>query len=309
MPEMLSMFTVFLAIFLFGMTIMRIGLYNLSHEKLKILLQRFTDNPIKGMFVGIIVTGVLQSSSAVLVLTIGLVATSYITFKQSIGVILGANIGTTFTAELITFNLDAATIPILLVGAALMLQKQRVSFCIGNILFGLGCIFVAMNGFESLASPMASVTFVKEMLEGSNESGLLGIGIGAALTAIIQSSTATTGIIMGFLNEDLLTLTAGTAIILGANIGTCITGLVASIGGNREGRLTAYAHIWLNFLGVIVFYPFIYALVAFGEKLSSLPNVQLAHVSLIFNSLSSLIALPLAGSFAAFILKMHGKTS
>lgn len=307
MIEVTSLFAVYLAIFLFGMIVMRTGLYNLSKEKIRVSLLRFTSSPIKGLFVGTMITAILQSSSAVTVITIGLVATGYMTFKQSIGIILGTNIGTTFTTELITFNINELIVPLLLLGTILIFSSKRSLFSIGALLFGLGSLFVAMNGFEQLAEPLSIIPVVHTFLEYTNQSELLGIGVGTIITAIIQSSTATTGIIMGFMNENILSLQSGIAILLGANIGTCITAFLASIGSTHEAKLTAYAHIWINILGVLLFYPFIRNLGALASLFTSLPDVQLAHVSLIFNVLSSLIALPLTGLLAAFILKIHGQ--
>lgn len=290
------------------MTVMRIGLYNISHRKLKGILLKMTDTPFKGMLIGTAVTAVLQSSSAVMVITIGFIATGLISFKQSVGIILGTNIGTTFTTEFLTFDLYYSIIPLLIIGAILLLTKRLLSFSCGAMLFGLGCLFVAMSGFENLALPLMSIPVVQSSIELANQNGIIGVGLGTLLTAVIQSSTATTGIIMGFMSENLVTLPSGIAIILGANIGTCVTAFIASIGANQEAKLAAYAHIWLNILGVSLFFPFITFLGKFAEALTSLPDVQLAHVSLIFNVLSSLIALPLAGLLATFIVRLHGRT-
>lgn len=309
MLNILSFFSVYIAIFLFGMTILRTGLYNLSRNKMKEWLIKLTRSPWQGMMVGTIITMILQSSSAVMVITVGLVATGYLSFHQSIGIILGTNIGTTFTTELITFRLDEYIVPMLIAGAALLLIQRRVPFCLGSMLFGLGCIFVSMNGFEKLALPLANLTTVSHIITQANTNEILGLGLGTILTAIIQSSTATTGIIMSFLNENLLTLHAGIAILFGANIGTCITALLASIGANREAKLTAFAHTWLNILGVAFFFPFIQTFEGVVSQLTPLPDVQLAHVSLLFNVVCSILALPLTGILANFITKIHGRHS
>ncbi|WP_458412451.1 Na/Pi symporter [Schinkia sp. CFF1] len=307
MMEILTLFAIFIAIFLYGMTVMRIGLYNLSHQKLRKALVSMTDTPLKGMLIGTIITAILQSSSAVMVITIGFIAAGLLTFKQSIGIILGTNIGTTLTTEFITIDIIYyAIMPLLIIGALLLFTRNLLSFNIGAILFGLGCLFVAMNGFENLAKPLSSIPVIHSSIELSNQNNLIGIGLGTLLTAVIQSSTATTGIIMGFMSENLVTLSSGIAIVLGANIGTCVTAFIASIGANVESKLAAYAHIWLNIFGVILFFPFIKSLGIAASTLTSLPDVQLAHVSVIFNVLSSMIALPLAGLLARFIMRVHG---
>ncbi|RBW70500.1 Na/Pi symporter [Bacillus taeanensis] len=307
MPEVLSLMAIFVGIFLFGMTVIRIGLQTASKKHMQVLLMKMTDTPLKGLITGTIVTAIMQSSSAVLVITVGLVAAGFLTFKQSIGIILGVNIGTTFTNELLTLD-PSSYLPFLLIGGtALILFNYRLLFSVGCLFFGLGCIFVAMQGFESLADPLSSTTAFTSFLTDSNENIFLGVGIGTLLTAIIQSSTATTGIVMGLLNHHLLTLPAAIAIVLGANIGTCITAYLASIGTNIEAKLVAYAHIWLNILGVLLFLPIIKQLSFITEQLTSFPDVQIAHASLIFNLLSSLLALPFAGLLASLLLKIHKK--
>ncbi|MFS0822649.1 Na/Pi symporter [Bacillus sp. 1P02SD] len=305
MIELISLFAVFIAIFLFGMTVMRTGLYNLTGDKLKVLLIRFTDTPFKGLLTGTIITAIIHSSSAVMVLVVGLIATGYLTFKQSIGIILGTNIGTTFTAEMITFDIFEWIVPILILGFLCLLISNQQVFSFGAFLFGLGCMFVAMNGFEQLAGPISQFPSIHTFFQQTNESSIFGVGVGTILTSIIQSSTATTGIIMGFMNEQLLTLNAGVAVLLGANIGTCITAYIASLGSRHEAKLAAYAHIWINVLGVILFFPFINILGKVAMLLTSHPDVQIAHVSLIFNVLTSLLFLPFAGVLTKFIMKIH----
>ncbi|MFS0861611.1 Na/Pi symporter [Fredinandcohnia sp. 179-A 10B2 NHS] len=305
MLELVSLFAVFIAIFLFGMTVMRTGLYNLTGDKIKVWLIRFTDNPIKGLLTGTIITAIIQSSSAVMVLVIGLIAAGYLTFKQSIGIILGTNIGTTFTTEIITFDIYEGIIPLLIIGFLCLFINNQQVFSFGGFIFGLGCMFVAMNGFEQLARPISEFPSIHTFFQRTNESELFGVGIGTVLTAIIQSSTATTGIIMGFMNEKLLSLDAGIAVLLGANIGTCITAFIASIGSRHEAKLAAYAHIWINLIGVALFFPFINVLGTIATLLTSLPDVQIAHVSFIFNVLTSLLFLPFTGLLNKFILKVH----
>ncbi|GGD04422.1 Na/Pi symporter [Pontibacillus salipaludis] len=305
MADLITLFTVFLTIFLFGMTVLRVGLYQLSYRNMKVLLQRFANNPFKGMLAGIVVTSVLQSSSATMVIAIGLVAVGVLNFKQSIGIILGANIGTTVTAELLTFSNSIPLWPLLIIGAVLLIIPKQTWFGAGGILFGLGCIFVALNGFESLAEPLKQFPIIQDSLAYTNDFPNASILIGTAMTAIIQSSTAATGISMSFLNEGIFSLTSAIGIMLGANIGTCITAWVASLGSNYEARLVAMAHIWLNVLGVLLFAPFIDELAALSQWLSNDPAQQLAHISVVFNVLSSLIVLPFVQHFTKFVMFVH----
>lgn len=309
MQQLFSLFAVFIAIFLFGISILRFGLQNLSGDRLKEQLWKMTDTPLKGIIVGTVITAVLQSSSAVMVMTVGLVACNLLTFRQSIGIILGTNIGTCFTAELIAFSVTDAIIPLLIIGFILLNVRNHVAYCLGCVSFGLGCIFVAMRGLESLAFPIASIPTAFHFLTMTNESHFIAIGVGTIISALIQSSTATTAIAMGFMSENILELPAGIGIILGANIGTCLTAFLASIGSNQSAKLVAYAHIWLNILGVIIFVPFISWLSSISIQLTSIPALQLAHAGTIFNLISSIAVLPFVGLYSKFIIFVHGNNA
>lgn len=309
MQQLFSLFAVYITIFLFGMTVMRTGLINLSEDRLKLLLMKMTSNPFKGLIVGTVVTAILQSSSAVMVMTVGLVAASYLTFKQSVGIILGTNIGTCFTTEIIAFNITSVIIPLLIIGVILLSMKKHITYCSGCISFGLGCIFIAMEGLEKLAYPIASIPAAHNFLQLTNENNLIAVGVGAVLSALIQSSTATTAIAMGFISDHILALPAGIGIVLGANIGTCFTAILASIGAKRPAKLVAFAHIWLNIIGVIVFFPFIDWLSSLSMSLTALPNLQLAHAGTIFNIISSFAVLPFVTLFSNFIILLHGENS
>lgn len=289
------------------MTIMRFGLFNLSAENLSVWLIKLTSTPLKGMVTGTFITALLQSSTAVMVITIGLISARIMTFPQSIGIILGTNIGTTFKTELITFNLDSIIVPLAIGGAMLIIFKNKKARSIGMLLFGIASVFTAMKGFELLAHPLTSLPFINKFILSINDNIFFSILTGAILTAIIQSSTAMTGIAMGFLTAGLLQLDAGIAIMLGANIGTCITAIIASIGGGKESRLAAYAHVWLNVFGVLLFIPLIPILTEHATLLASQKDVQLAHISVIFNVATSLLVLPFATKFGEMILYFHGK--
>lgn len=300
-----SFFAVYITIFLFGMLVMRTGLNSLSKEKIQHLLVRTTGSPLKGLVVGTISTAIVQSSSAIMVITIGLVSVGILTFHQSIGIILGTNIGTTITAEIITLDLDYFILPFIILGACFLFTRNHNIFCTGCVIFGLGCLFIAMKGFENLALPLAGIAFVQEFLIQTNDSLWIGILGGTLITAIIQSSSAMTGIVMGFMTQDIITLPAGIAIVLGANIGTCITAYIASIGTKREAKLVAYAHIWLNLLGVLIFYPIIHTLSSMMMLVTSIPDQQLAHSSVLFNVIVSILVLPFIKQFSKFILSIH----
>lgn len=305
--QYIVLFIFCILLFIFGMNVIRIGLFNISAEKLKSWLIKLTSTPLKGMLTGTFITALLQSSTAVMVITIGLISARIMTFPQSIGIILGTNIGTTFKTELITFNIDKAIVPLAIIGAILFLFRNKKLRSIGMTVFGIAAVFTAMKGFEFLAQPLTSLPVVHNALLKLNDSISMSLLTGTVLTIIIQSSTAMTGIAMGFLTAGLLKLDAGIAIMLGANIGTCITAIIASIGGGKEAKLAAYAHVWLNVLGVLLFIPLIPSLTALAPHIASHKDVQLAHISVIFNVASSLIVLPFATRFGKMILYLHNK--
>lgn len=303
----LILFILFIGLFIYGMSLLKSGLTNLSSKSLKKRILKVTDTPWKGVIFGTFITALMQSSSAVLVITIGLVAARLLTFPQSIGIILGTNIGSTVTTELITFNIDYVIIPLAIIGGILTLFRKKNFHNYGTILLGISSVFGAMWGLETAAGPLQKTEFINQMLFTLDENRLYAILAGILITAIIQASSATIGITMVFLTQGLMNLDTAIAIMLGANIGTCLDVFIASIGCGKEAKLTAYAQIWLNIIGVIVFYPFIGALTFLGYQLADSPDVQLAHISVIFNVLSSLMVLPFAHHYGRFIMKLHNR--
>ncbi|MBT2690472.1 Na/Pi cotransporter family protein [Bacillus sp. ISL-47] len=303
----LLIFLLLIGIFIYGMTLLRSGLFNLSANSLKNWLAVLTNAPWKGLLIGTLITAILQSSSAVMIITIGMVSARMLTFPQTIGIILGTNIGTTFTTELITFNIESYIIPIAVTGSILAVTKRKNLQSAGLALLGISAVFAAMRGFEYLAGSLKNNDMVNQMLLALDGSHLYAVFAGIIITAIIQSSTATTGIIMGFLTAGTMDLNTAIAIMLGSNIGTCVDAYLASIGSGREAKLSAYAHIWLNCIGVAAFYPFIDLLAALGQNAAAHADVQLAHISVLFNVLSSLLVLPFANQFGRFIIKLHDR--
>ncbi|MBU9712052.1 Na/Pi symporter [Evansella tamaricis] len=305
MNHIFSLFAIYIALFLFGMTVMRQGLLHLQEKKMSNWLKNAVDSPFKSLIMGTAVTAVLQSSSAVMIMTVGLVAAGIIPFRHSIGIILGANIGTVVTLEIIAFDLTWLIFPLLIIGIPLLFTRSQLLFCVGCLLFGFSSILIAIHGFETLAYPLSSLSLIYDWLLSTNESKLLAVSVGIIMSAIIQSSSAVTAIAMSFMNEEFLNLPSGIAIMLGANIGTCMTAWLASVGGSKESKLTAYAHIWLNLLGVILFFPFIHYFAVWINYIATVPSVQLAHSAMIFNLLSSFIILAFIDKFAKFIQWIH----
>ncbi|WP_428908291.1 Na/Pi symporter [Niallia sp. Krafla_26] len=307
MELILFLFILLIGLFIFGMSLLRSGLFHLSGDSLKTWLYNATNTPWKGFLAGILITCMLQSSSAVMIITIGLISAKMLSFPQSIGIILGTNIGTTVTTELITFDIQSFLIPMVGLAIVFLFIKKKKVQSIGLVILGISFVFMSMDGFEYMALPLREFGIVDTIISSMDRSLILSVIAGVVITAIIQSSTATTAIIMGFLSSGLIDLNTGIAILLGSNIGTCVDAFLASIGGGREARLTAYAHIWLNILGVVIFYPFIGTLAKIGPTLATNPEVQLAHISVIFNVICSIAVLPIAEKFGKLIMKIHGR--
>lgn len=306
MMQIFTLFAIFIAIFLFGMTLLRQGLFFLQQNKVNNVIYKMVDHPLKGVLIGIIVTAILQSSSAVMIILVGLVSTGFLTFRNSIGIILGANIGTVVTLEIIAFQLSWLIFPCLIAGLLLLFTRKKVLFSIGCLLFGFSNILIAVDGFASLAQPLSNITTVYHWLLTTNQYHSLAVVGGVVLSGIIQSSTAVIAIAMSFMNESILTLPTGISIMLGANIGTCGTALLASIGGNNESKQVAFAHVWINVIGFAIFFPFINIFSMFVEGLTTIPSFQLAHATLIFNVVSTLFFLPIINWFASFVQGIHG---
>lgn len=293
--------------FILGLYLLREGLFNLSADRLKQWLTTLTDAPWKGFIVGIVVTAVLQNP-AVSIIIVGFVAAKLLTFPQAYCIILGSNVGETITTEIISLDINfSLVIPMGIIGFILFLIKKSSIQNTGLALLGLSIIFGAMLGFKNLVVPLMEIKYLNELFLAIDNNHLYAVLFGTVLTPIIQSSTATTGIMMGFLATGSLSLDTAIAVILGANIGSTIHAWLASIGGGREARLTAYSNIYLNIFGVVVFFPLIGVFTNIGILLAEQPEVQLAHLSVIFNVISSLLALPFATKLANLIIKIHGR--
>lgn len=303
----LILFIIFIFVFLAGMSILRMGLFNLSGESLKTLLLKVTDKPWKSFLAGIGFTGILQSSSAVMVMTVGFVSAGSLAFPQTIGIILGTNIGSTFITEFMSFSLDQIIIPCIILGCFLTLIPRFIIRSLGLSLIGLSVIFVAMKGFKFLSGPIAHYPITQNLMGQMEEHLLIALLVGLILTALIHSSSVIIGMAMGFIASGELSVTSAIIVMLGSNIGTCITGYMASIGSGYEAKLTAYAHIWLNILGVLLFLPFVKQLEGLAAFFTSNSETQLAHASVLFNVITSLLVLPITRPFANLISSIHRK--
>ena len=257
-----------LAIFLFGIDQMSDGLKAVAGRGLAKLLGTMTRNRFVGALTGAFVTAVLNSSSVTTVLVVGFITAGIMTLSQSIGVIMGANIGSTMTAQIVAFNVTKyALLPVAIgFGMMFMGKSDKVKYS-GSMLFGLGLLFGGMGVMSDAMYPLRTYEpFLDLMAKMANP--LLGVLVGAVFTALVQSSAATTGIAIVMASEGLMTLPAGIALALGANIGTCATAVLASIGKPVAARRATAAHILFNVLGVIIWLPFLDQLAGLATSLS-----------------------------------------
>ncbi|XEC96805.1 Na/Pi cotransporter family protein [Paenibacillus tarimensis] len=302
--------TIGFTVFLSGMKMMELALHRLAGPYLSNILHRSTRTPLHGLVAGALTTAFLQSSTAVTVITIGLVNTGLLTFPRTLGIVLGTNIGTCITTELIGLNLHKLSLPLLELSLAVWLltvimieyglwAPKRIRRFFHPVRF----IAVVCGGFALLLTGMSMMQASAPHLESSglfewfmNRPGntlLWGIAAGTVLTAFIHSSAAVIAMIMGFVTHGAIPVELGISIVLGANVGTCATALLASLGGSASGQLVAWTHAALNLGGALLFFPFIGELQSVSAALSAHPAGQIAHSQTIFNIASSLLALPL----------------
>ena len=316
-PADLELFTLLmglaggLALFLFGMEQLADALKAVAGERMRWVLGRLTTNRVTGALTGAFVTAVIQSSSVTTVLVVGFITAGLMSMSQSIGVIMGANIGTTITAQIIAFKVTRYALLLIAVGFGLMFtarrERRRQE---GAGILGLGLIFFGMGVMSSAMEPLRSYPpFLDSMVR--LEHPVLGILVGAAFTALVQSSSATTGIVIVMASSGLISLPAGIALIFGSNIGTCVTALLASIGKPREALRAAVVHVLFNVAGVLVWLGLIDQLATVvtavsprAEELSGMARLaaetprQIANAHTIFNVANTALFLGFAAWFA-----------
>ncbi|MBK5240855.1 Na/Pi cotransporter family protein [Clostridium sp.] len=298
-----------LGLFLYGMKLMGDGLENASGEKLKKIFEKITSNPVKGVATGAIITTVIQSSSATTVMVVGFVNAGLMNLYQAAAVIMGANIGTTVTAQLIAFKLDAV-IPIFLgIGSlTILFSKGKKSREIGNIILGFGILFLGMELMKNTMAPLAESSAFTTLIMKLEGNALLGILTGALMTAVIQSSSASTGILVALASTGALPLAVAVPILFGNNIGTCITALLSSIGTSRTAKKAALIHIMFNIFGTIIFIPLMHPLIQFVQSISlggaSDVKRQIANAHTIFNIANTIIMVPFIRYFVFLVNKI-----
>ncbi len=296
-------------LFVFGMKTAGWGLQKVAGARMRTILSTLTNTPVKGTVIGALMAATIQSSSATTVMLVGFVNASLMTLSQAIGVVYGANIGTTFTVQLIAFRI--ADYSLLLVGLGVLLfavKGNRIIQYLGQSLLGFGLIFLGIKILTETTEPLRSYPLFVESMVSLGAHPFLGIVIAAVFTGIIQSSAATIGIGMVLAGQGILDLSAVIPIILGADIGTCSTALLSSIGSSREGKRVAVAHLLFNLIGTILVYPFIsffHELILFvsGPFTTSISR-QIANGHMLFKVLNTMVFLPLSPLFRKMITFM-----
>ncbi|CUP98608.1 transcriptional regulator PhoU [Turicibacter sanguinis] len=287
-----------LALFLFGMEFMGDGLENAAGSRLKSFFDKAITNPLKGALVGTIVTAIIQSSSATTVMVVGFVNAGLMSLYQAVGVIMGANIGTTITGQLITFKIDDYIPLFIIIGATLILfMKQEKRKEIGKIVFGFGLLFMGLSQMKDAMSPIAQTTFFQDLILTLEGNMFLGILVGAAMTAVVQSSSASTAILLSLAATGAISLQVAIPILFGNNIGTCVTALLSSLNANKVAKKAAFIHLSFNLIGTLIFLPLINILSQVVMYMGGDIDKQIANAHTIFNIVNAIILLPFAGVF------------
>ncbi len=287
-----------LALFLFGMEFMGDGLENAAGSRLKSFFDKAITNPLKGALVGTIVTAIIQSSSATTVMVVGFVNAGLMSLYQAVGVIMGANIGTTITGQLITFKIDDYIPLFIIIGAALILfMKQQNRKEIGKIIFGFGLLFMGLSTMKESMSPIAETTFFQDLIMALEGNMFLGILVGAIMTAVVQSSSASTAILLSLAATGAISLQVAIPILFGNNIGTCVTALLSSLNANKIAKKAAFIHLAFNLIGTLIFLPFINILSQVVVSIGGDIDRQIANAHTIFNVVNAALLLPFAGLF------------
>lgn len=295
-----------LGLFLYGMKLMSDGLENIAGEKLKSILEKITSNKIMGVLVGTIVTAIIQSSSAITVMVVSFVNAGLMTLGQATGVILGSNIGTTITAQMVSLKLEVIAPIFIGIGAiVIVVTKNKRVKDLAYIALGFGVLFMGMGLMSSSLKPVSELAIFNKFILLVGKNSILGVLIGILITAILQSSSATTGILVALAVSGNLDMSVAFPIILGCNIGTCITAILAGLTANRIAKKAALLHLFFNIFGTILFLPFSDKVVMIVQYLTP-DNVarQVANSHTIFNVVITIFILPISKYFVKLVNKI-----
>ena len=307
--EILFSFVGGLGVFLFSIKYMGDALQKAAGDKLRDILDRFTTNPFMGVLVGIIVTILIQSSSGTTVIVVGLVSAGFMTLRQAIGVIMGANIGTTVTAFIIGLDVGAYALPIMAVGAFMIFffKKNQIQN-IGQVIFGFGGLFFGMETMSGAMKPLRELPAFIDMTVNLSEFPILGVAVGTLVTFIVQSSSGTVAILQGLYAENLVTLDAALPVLFGDNIGTTVTAVLAALGTSIAARRAAAVHVLFNLIGSVIFLILLVPFTAYVEWIAAVldleAKMQIAFAHGTFNVANTIIQFPLIGAWAYLVTKV-----
>jgi phosphate:Na+ symporter len=284
-----------LALLLYGMQLIGEGLQRAAGAHLRHLLTSMTKNRLAAVGSGALVTAVIQSSSATTLMLIGFVSAGLVSFRQSLGVILGADIGTTFTVQLLAFKIQDFSLLLVGIGFAMSFFARRgAAKSVGQAILGFGFVFLGMKVMNDGLAPLADNPLTRQVLVALAATPVLGLVVGAALSASMASSAATIGLMLSLASQGLLPLDGAVPVVLGANIGTCAAALAASMRSTSDARRVAVAHIGFKVLGVALVFPFIQPLAALVARTAADPARQIANAHTLFNVAISAAFLPFA---------------
>ncbi|MFZ5969808.1 MAG: Na/Pi cotransporter family protein [Bacillota bacterium] len=304
-----------LGLFLYGMRIMGEGLEKAAGEKLKKLIEVLTNNRVMGVLVGTVVTAIIQSSSATTVMVVGFVNAGIMKLTQAVGVIMGANIGTTVTAQIVSFKLeDYAPLAVGLGVAIWLFTSNKRTKTIAEIFIGLGILFLGMETMSHSMKPLREYEGFRSLLMSFGQNtlmdNLLGILAGFGVTAIVQSSSASIGLLIALASQGLLPIEAALPILFGDNIGTCVTALLSSIGANKTAKRAAFIHFLFNLMGTLIFVFLLKGPVLYLVKSWTPDDAarQIANAHTLFNVTNMFIQLPFAGVLVFIARKVIPET-
>ena len=307
--SMLFQFFGGLGIFLFGLKYMGDGLQRSAGDNLRNILNKFTSTPLRSVLAGILVTVLIQSSSGTTVLAVGLVSAGFMNLEQAIGVIMGANIGTTITAFIIGFHVGAYALPIMAIGAMLLFfTKNSFMNSIGQIIFGFGCLFYGLDLMGTGMEPLEQLPQFRSLMTDLSDHPFYGVLAGTGMTLVVQSSSATVGILQELYSQNSIALDAALPILFGNNIGTTITAILAAIGASLPAKRAAASHVIFNLTGtafiLLILAPFTVVLTNLSTALNLNPAMQLAFAHGLFNVLNVLIQMWFIHQLAVLVTKM-----
>jgi len=294
-----------LSLFLYGILQMSSGLEKAAGSRLRSIFEKISASPWRGLAIGTIVTSIIQSSSAMTVLVVGFVNAGLLTLEGSLGIIFGANIGTTITAQIVAFKLTAIAPYFLIVGFLLLFAgKRRHIKYIGEAVFGFGLIFLGLNLMDSSLVLLRRWDGFSRAMISMSKYPILGILTGAVITGIIQSSSVTTSAVVALASKGLISLQSAIPLILGANIGTCVTALLASINTNLSAKRTVVAHLFFNVIGVVLIFPFLSPFTNLVSKSAVDVGRQVANAHTLFNVIWTFVWIWFTKQYASFIRKI-----